>query len=215
MTRKKKQNKKVAVGIAEKFLSLMEKQKRKFLYLFAVVIIANVVFLVVFKGVDSICGLISASEIYIESKIRNENVDHFVEVRKVISNVEKNLDYIEIELGWPTDDVWLDGEKRLDLLASLRRLDELSYELEWVANGYFTDYSIQYYPIETGNLSSYIYETRYLKKSIDRFVRVAEIAIALDSFDKRQIEVVQVELDEIGEYLKNIDQFEQRLRLFN
>ncbi len=215
MKNRKKQKIRQLGEIADKFLYFLERSHRGFVFLFTVVVIANVFFLIVIKGTDSACGLFLASKSYIESKIKNENVEHYIEMRKIISDIEEQFTFIEEDLGWPKKDVWLNGERRLELLASIRRMDELSYEAEWVANNYFTDYSIQYYPYQKGNLSSYVYETRYLKKAIDRFVRVAEIAIALDSFDKRQIEVVEVELNEVGEYLANTKKFEQELHLLN
>lgn len=198
---------------AETFLSFMERNHSKFLLVFTIVVAANVLGIILLGTKSSVSGLVSASGGYLEAKIRKENVNHFVAARKVVKSTQADIEYIETELGWPSKDVWLAGEKRLELLTKLRRLDETSYELEWVANKYFTDYSIQYYPYSTGNLSSYFYETRYLKKAIDRFVRVAELAIAFDSFDERQIEVVEVELQEIKEYLANIEQFGQDLQL--
>lgn len=200
-------------GFAENFLSFLERNHSKFLLVFTIVVAANVLGIILFGAKSSVSGLVSASEDYLEAKVRKENVHHFVAVKKVVTNAQANVDYIQSELGWPTEDVWISGEKRLELLEKLRRLDETAYELEWVANKYFTDYSIQYYPNSTGNLSSYFYETRYLKKAIDRFVRVAEFAIAFDSFGQRQIEVIEVELQEIKEYLINMERFEQDLQL--
>jgi hypothetical protein len=199
--------------VAEKSLSFLEKNHSKFLLVFTIIVTANVLGIVLFGAKSSVLGLVSVSGEYLEAKIRNENVNHFVATKKVVKSAQANIEYIETELGWPSNDAWLSGEKRLELLTKLRRLDEVSYELEWVANKYFADHSIQYYPYSTGNLSSYFYETRYLKKAIDRFVRVAEFAIAFDSFGERQVETIEVELQEMKEYLANIEQFEKDLQL--
>ncbi|MBT3356622.1 hypothetical protein HN784_01900 [bacterium] len=215
---KNKRNKtifKKIVKIAEAFLSWLKRNHNKFLLIFAFVVIANVVFLITFRGYIAVSTFTTASKGYLESKIRNENVDHFVATRKVIKSVDASLKNIEEESAWPKKNVWLQGEERINLISQLQRLDEISYDLQWVADEYFSDYSIQYYPYSTGTLASYIYETRHLKKSIDRFVRVAEIAILLDSFDKRQIEVIEEELNEVKAYLENLIEIEKDLDLLN
>ncbi|GEM_PF-1064733 len=216
---KKRKNKKVLKNKidswAKAFLVWLRKNHDRFLLCFVVVIIANVSFMTFVRGHDSIAELFSVSKGLLENKIRNENIDHFVFTRKIVKGVIVRIDTIEDELGWPNDDVWLTGQERLDLIDQLQRLDELSYELEWAANEYFSDYSIQYYPYSTGNLSHYIYETRHLKKAIDRFVRVSETSILIDSFNRRQVQVIDSELREIRAYLENLEKFEGNLILLN
>lgn len=213
MKKNKKTGSKKSSNVIGRFLDLLERNHDRFLLAFATIVILNVLFLIVFRGPETICGLVSASEGFLESKIRNESVDHFAATERVIKSAEKRIHDIEKNLGWPQKNTAMKSDDRLELLEQLQRLDEISYDLEWVENEYFTDHSIQYYPYSTGCLASYVYETRHLKKSIDRFVRVSETALLFNFAGRRQTEIVEGELNEVKAYLENLDQFKKELHL--
>lgn len=179
-----------------------EKEKKIFKILFLLVVILNLVFMIHLKGTKVLKGLVLESRGFVEAKIINEQIDHLSAVKGAIADVDGVMWVIENELKWPSEKKWLSENEREILWEQMSLLEEASYNLKWVANEYYEDYTIQYYPRANSTLASYVFQTRHLKVTVDRLVRTVEGALLMERMNQQRLKMVEKGLQDVDSYIE-------------
>jgi len=209
LAKKNKKNRKELVSFEK-----LKAFRKIFSAFFSIVIIFDVFTHIIVRAQTVSESLKDSTEKLAQSKVIEEQIEHFVMMRSQVRECEQTALDVEQFMVDIEQNGFLDSDQKMDLAIELKAMEENAFSLEYNFDEYYADASIQYNSQANSNVSNYFYETAFLKTALERFIRRSEQQLLFGSPDPVARDILQEDYYDVLWQIGHLKEIEQELKIF-